>query len=60
MPHNFPVLDNSYIRFTPEAHKAIATSKQSYKYLLVGFAGFLESFSDVGQNMSAAYIIMYM
>jgi len=40
MPHNSPV----------------PTSKQSYKYLLFGFAGFSESFSDVAQNiMSATY-----
>jgi len=34
--------------------KAVATSKQSYKYLLFGLVGFSQSFSDVVQNIISA------
>jgi len=42
--------------YTKKHSKAIATSKQSYKYLLVGFAGFSESFLDVAQNITVSHI----
>jgi len=44
-PHNFSVLDSMY-NHIKLIHKAIATNKQSYKYLLVGFTGF----SDVAKS----------
>jgi len=49
MPYNFPVPDSNHvIRF--KYSKAIATSKQSYNYLLFGFAGF----SHMAQNITNA------
>jgi len=36
--------------------KAIATSKQSYEYLLFEFAGFSPTFSDMAQNIMSAAI----
>jgi len=45
------------VTYIHEKHsKAIATCKQSYNYLLFGFASFSQSFSDVIQNiMSTTY-----
>jgi len=54
MPYNFSAPDSNHIRFTQEFSRAIATSKQSYNYLLFEFADFSQTFSDVAQNITSA------
>jgi len=40
MPHKFSLPDSSSVKLYQRYNKAITTSKQSYKHLLMEFAGF--------------------